>query len=101
MDKWGWNLLITYLTTTGTFFLLCVGGVVVGGLGDEEELSSELGRSNDESLSINFLTFDGRTNTPWFGLHLKYSTPPLLPSLLPRGRSSSTPNQNLQRKYID
>ena len=33
--------------------------------------------------TTDLLTFEGRTNTPWFCLHLKYLTPDRDPSFFP------------------
>ena len=44
-----------------------------------------------KSSLTDLLTFDGRTNTPWLGRHLKYLVPEREPSFLPWAWSSSTP----------
>lgn len=56
--------------------------------------------SSSSSVSINFssgksptVTFEGRTNAPYFGGHVKYLSPCTLPSFFPKGSSYCTPTQ--------
>ena len=51
-------------------------------------------------IMTDLLTFEGGTNTPWLGLHLKYLTPDWEPSFLPPLLSSSTPIQILHEQHV-